>query len=293
MLKLGEFGRMLEDLQQLKSLRDDGTLTEEEFLAAKDRILNEPKSRSRLPMIIAGIAAALLLTVAATYIMSSKDQSLPTSVASDNGRAEVNSATTPDSSQKQSEKLALALDTDILGKNPAWVESKLGPASSKSGEYWYFDVDGCDIGYHIAKDAIASANVSITDECHPTINGITFDGTQTFGDVYTGDPNFAPDCLGLCGNSHDPYTTYYDFGYHARGYVTYFYTSVATDAQLAWADDIEQRLGMDLPDAWQSEEFECPTQPPSAAVIALYSKAVIEDVGFSLDLTKPGCPPQN
>jgi hypothetical protein len=169
-------------LEKLNRLRESGALTAEEFESEKQRLLqgaSAPVSRMPPRPVLIGVLAALVIVGLIVFLLSRQTGSdiATAKLATDNAMEGPVATASDDTSMNVTEPVEIpergyrwAVSTDILGKNPAYVEERLGTASEKSADNMSLKVDGCSVSYHIKKNAIDAINAEVSQRCQPIVN---------------------------------------------------------------------------------------------------------------------------
>lgn len=101
----------------------------------------------------------------------------------------------------------------MMGVQVAYLESKLGPARTVSGDERTYEIGACQVRVHIDDNAVSGYIVPMTQACSAQAMAAlkAFDLPQklnlTMGEFATSRDNtkFKADCLTLCGNAADPW----------------------------------------------------------------------------------------
>lgn len=275
----------LDRLEQLARLRDQGALTEAEFEQQKARLLDTEKPRLAKStwLLIAG-AALVMIALAAVLFSVSKQNSADISnitathddIAMPVGNAIEAIADAPTAAPTPTSVggYAWATSQDMLGLNPAFVESKLGPAREKSATSLEYQIAGCRIYYGIKNDKIDFVTTNVSAQCRPQIDGKTITEQTTFRDVAAGGIIVA-DCISNCGNAYDPTIDIFVPGTHAGGFIQTYYTGAIGDAtskaQELWRAAVRVKHGIAADDYDNSKDdwFTCVADAPASVAVAM------------------------
>lgn len=283
-----------ENLERLQKLRESGALTEAEFQDQKEQLLSPSRGSLNIPILIAVVVGIILLAALIWTISGDVTEreitTAETNFESENTEAltEPNSVqTNGDSFTAPSDRYKWATSTDVIGLNPSYLESKLGPARNKDAESLTYDLDGCIILYSVKKSEIVMLNAVVTEQCHP--NGVT--EKTTFGQVMAkaSGGKFVADCVYSCGNLYDPDIELYYSGYRANQFIdesfsTQSFNGASGDPLGDWADAILKANGLSIQDTPSSFDiFNCVTNPPAQVANAL-KNARIETISLGRNL---------
>lgn len=276
-------------LEQLNRLRESGALTEQEFADEKAKLLNHAGPvdvRNRRWLLLAG-ALVLSLSLAALVVSAF----IPKPTADPETKLAVGTATTsgqiaasgsaenlrplnPIGAASEA-SLSWAMGPAVIGLNPVFVESKLGPAKEKGASYWVFEVKGCTVSYDVEGDAIVAAGMPVSARCTPQVDGRTITSSTTFAEVRGPTSTVRASCISGCGNAYDPTIDLHQDGYHANGFIEILYSSNYGDPQSVaterWRRSIRVAHGLSA-DGYGNEGsgwFECVSRPPTDVLAAL------------------------
>lgn len=291
-------------LEQLSRLRASGALSDTEFEAEKAKLIGDaPQKRFNLKVV--GIAAALFAIVLAvlstsTGIFASSPHDTPTDEVVP-ARLIENATADPIPTEGEASEapgparsLAWAFSPAIIGLNPDYVETVLGPPFEKSTTSWSFDVEGCPVWYSVRGAAIENATTSVYESCQPTVDGFTITPNTTFGQVGINDATIRATCIYNCGNAFDPTIDLFRAGFRANNNIEVLFRSNYGDAQSsardAWRKSIRSGRGLD-PEGYEGDNYEwyqCVSSPPAAVASLLKSETISAVVlGRSLDADCP------
>lgn len=212
----------LDDLERLSRLRESGALTQEEFQQQKSLILTPavPRPSRRLwPIYAVGIplTAAVAAVAFANFIWSSRQtaraapaaaipavvQSLESASKAEKQTADTARATPEPSSEGN---LRFATSFEVIGLNPAYLDSRLGVPRESTSWSRVYDIGGCRLNYSVRSNRIDGFLVQISPTCQPTVQGLKVSPRTTFGSILrriNGGEYFAT-CLGGCGTVAEP-----------------------------------------------------------------------------------------
>ncbi|GLK44983.1 MULTISPECIES: hypothetical protein [Novosphingobium] len=182
----------------------------------------------------------------------------------------------------------------VIGLNPSFVESKLGPAKSKTSTDWTFEVQGCNVSYGIKGSEITSVSTFVKKGCLPKVGSRTITSETTFAQLGAASGIIRTSCLWSCGNSYDPTIDLFQNGYHANNFIDVLYQSRFGDAQdrasELWQQSIRvaHGIGPEDYDGQDSDWFQCVAGPPAPVLTAIGP----EHVGYitmGRDLGQDGC----
>lgn len=295
-------------LEQLSRLRENGALSTEEFEQEKAKLLRvgeADRARRTRPLLIALVL--LVLVGIAIYFSGilgagqAEDQTDPAaSGAVYTAPAEFDETAvpmvvpvvTPD--LPPGATLDWAFREGVIGLNPSFVESKLGPAKSKSSTDWTFEVQGCNVSYGVKGTEITSVSTVVKAGCLPKVGSRTITPQTTFAQLGSGSGVIRTSCLYSCGNAYDPTIDLFQNGYHANNFIDVIYQSKFGDAQDK-ASDLWQKsirvahgIGPEDYDGQDSDWFQCVVSPP-ASVVAAIGPEHVGYVTMGRDLGQDGC----
>jgi hypothetical protein len=295
-------------LEQLNRLRESGALTQEEFDREKAAILaagdgKAPNHALKIAITVAVLAVVVIVTIVVGRNASvtgnqvgQQPASEPSTLVTNEQDIEPVENTTapvaPVAEIAPSPTLEWAFSEQIIGLNPTYVEGKLGPAKSKGGGSWEFDVKGCTVTYTVAKSEITSASTFAKAGCQPKVMGTTITSQTTFGQLKGSYDVIRSSCIENCGNAADPTIELYKPGFHANNFIEVVYTSRYGEGQQKamdlWVTAIRMAHGKDPEDFDASYEwFQCVFKPDASVVRALAP----EQVGYvtiGRNLTRDG-----
>lgn len=149
----------------------------------------------------------------------------------------------------------------VIGLNPAYLESKFGPAKAKENwgsdsSYWTFEFDACEVTYKITGGSVTSFAVDLSQDCTVDMTGIPGFGALAVNDSTTygelgrfvhGD--WRASCLGNCGNAADPSIYFYHQGSRAESFVEVVLETVlvgddVSEAVDIWSRELEKAQGV-------------------------------------------------
>jgi hypothetical protein len=173
-----------------------------------------------------------------------------------------------------------AFSSEVIGLNPSFVESKLGPAKSKSKTQWEFEVQGCKVSYGVKGSEITSASTAVMPGCLPEIDGKKITPKTTFAALRGDYDTIRSSCIYNCGNAYDPTIDLYQPGYHANNFIEVVYQGNLGDAQVKaselWRQAIRVAHGLDA-NGYEGEDYDwyqCLSPAPPAVVSAMDSEHV-------------------
>ncbi|WP_277968065.1 SHOCT domain-containing protein [Sphingomonas echinoides] len=283
-------------LEQLNRLRESGALTQEEFDREKAVILAAGQAKTSNNGLKIAIAAAIIAAVIIVAILGGRNVSAP------GNQAEQQEASEPSTSIASTQEAELVGDTiappisvaaptpsttldwafseQIIGLNPTYIEGKLGPAKSKGGGSWEFDVKGCTVTYAVTGGEITSVSTFAKAGCQPKVMGTTITPQTTFAQLKGSYDIIRSSCIENCGNAADPTIELYKPGSHASNFIEVVYSSRYGDAQQKamdlWVKAIRTGHGKD-PDEFDSSDYEwfqCVSKPDASVVRALAPEQV-------------------
>lgn len=287
----------LDELERLSRLRASGALSQKEFEAAKENLL---QNRSFTPAIIAAAAAVLILATGGGFWMLSRqtevpEQSVTTELVAETVTPEVPVEQIPDVTQSPtattSSKIDQLLDPTLLGGNLQFFEAISGPAKQIHGELRLYELGSCLVSLTVSNQRILSISTSISRECNPGSLGHRLNGmTLSQAAAAFGQGTFDADCLRGCGNAFDPGYTLAIEGYRANGFTSYLFTAQSV-SEADW-----RRI-----DAWETKmvaaegedyvimgRYRCDDryQPDAASAV---SSLRIASVMITNELERPQC----
>lgn len=289
-------------LEQLNRLRETGALTIDEFEQEKVKLLSQgvdgklPPKRLRNVLIVGGAIFIAAVVLVASGFFKGTEQPEPASASMPLAPTNLESSPTsakeyegPNADDRAVMSLDWAFSPDVLGLNPVFVESKLGPAKTKSKSMWTFDVQGCDVTYVVSANEITSATSPVNDKCHPKVDSRKLTAQTTFAELGVETADIRASCLSMCGNAYDPTIDFYKAGYRANNYIEVLYRSAYGDAQYAaseiWRKDIRiaHGFGPEGSESDDAEWFTCVTSPSKAVAAALGPEHISSVViGFNI-----------
>jgi len=301
----------LDRLEQLNRLRESGALTQDEFDQEKAAVLAADQAKFLSNGLKIAIAVAILISVIAIAILASRNLSAPggpteqvealASPASivqmqENGPVEnIIVPNTDWAAPAPSATLDWAFSEQIIGLNPAYVETVLGPAKSKRGSTWEFDVKSCTVTYAVAENEITSASTIVKQGCYPKVMGTLITPQTTYGQIKGSYDVIRSWCIHYCGNAADPTIELYKPGSRANNFIDVVYSSQYGDSQAVamdlWVKAIRTAHGIndDQLDQEDYKWYQCVSKPDAQVVRALATEQV-GDVTIGRDLTGyPGC----
>lgn len=296
-------------LEQLNRLRESGALTQDEFNREKAIILAAGQAKASNNSLKIAIAAAIIAVVVVIAILVGRNVSGPgnqpeqqevlqpsTSMANVQEAEPAENTIAPAipvAAPTPSATLDWAFSEEIIGLNPTYVEGKLGPAKSKGGESWEFEVEGCAVTYTVAGSVITRVSTFAKVGCQPKVKGTTITPRTTFGQLKGSYDIIRSSCIESCGNAADPTIELYKPGFHANNFIEVVYSSRYGDGQQKamdrWAKAIRTAHGKN-PDEFDSSDYEwfqCVSKPDASVVKAL----ALEQVGhvtIGRNLTQDG-----
>lgn len=282
----------VEQLERLNRLRESGALTDEEFQNEKARLFAEPRSRRGL---IVGLVAALVVLAVAGYLWMQAERSGDAAASSsENAVANADSAVGNQTSEASEDNLyAWATSFEVLGMNPAYLETRLGPPKVKEDGFLSYDVGGCTVLFYVKGTSIESYDAAVNERCHPVVRGHTLTQRTTFGSLMESlGGTLGADCVWGCGNAYDPPTYLITTGGRASPDVLFYSVSLEGGGDYPtgdWADAIRAKHGLgteDIPDDF--DIFACVTDPP-APVESSLKKARIEGVQVGYGIADKWC----
>lgn len=296
-------------LEQLNRLRESGALTQDEFDREKAAILATGEVKALNNGLKIAIAAAIIAVVMLITILVGQNVSAPSTQAEHQEALEpltslvnvqkaepVENASAPAipvAAQTPSATLDWAFSEQVIGLNPTYVEGKLGPAKSKGGGTWEFDIRGCAVSYTVANSEITSASTFVKAGCQPKVMGTTITPRTTFSQLKGSYDIIRSSCIESCGNAADPTIELYKPGFHANNFIEVVYSSRYGDGQQnamdLWVKAIRaaHRKGPNEFDSGDYEWFQCVSNPDASVVSALAP----EQVGYVMigrNLTRDG-----
>ncbi|WP_339914420.1 SHOCT domain-containing protein [uncultured Brevundimonas sp.] len=248
----------IDKLEQLDRLKASGALTDQEFIAAKAKLL---ESRE-IPVTLI-IGAALLVVISAglgTWLYArppSNDQ--PSSQATQNP----NPSILPSADQASPVNVALDATTvphsridrlfipSLVHGNLPFFEAISGPAKQVFGSSRSYEIDGCAIWLEMKGQEIQSITTSISNQCNPSSLGFTLNGkTLAQAAQRFGEGRYSASCLRSCGNAVEPSYTLEIDGYHANNWISYSFDSQPNgdrdyDRLNVWESKMEAAEGED------------------------------------------------
>lgn len=275
----------LDRLEQLTRLRDQGALTEAEFEQQKARLLDvdEPRRSTSTWLLLAGAAFVVLLLATVLFSVSKQNSADIANVTA----AREDAVTPADNVVEATADVPLEAPTstaeggytwatsqDMLGLNPAFVESKLGPAREKSATSLEYQIAGCRVYYGIKDGKVDYVTTDVSVRCHPEVDGKTLTERTTFREVAAGG-SLVADCVSYCGNAYDPSIDIFVPGAHVGGFVETLYTGAIGDptakAQEIWTAAIRIKHGIAGDDFDNSEPdwFQCVADAPASVASAM------------------------
>lgn len=275
----------LDRLEQLARLRDQGALTEAEFEEQKARLLDadQPKARNSTWLLLGGAALVVLLLAVVLFSVSKQNSADIANVTA----ARDDAVTPADNVVEAATAMPLETPTpaaeggyawatsqDMLGLNPAFVESKLGPARQKSATSLEYQIAGCRVYYGIKSGKVEFVTTDVSARCHPEVDGKTLTERTTFRDVAAGG-SLVADCVSYCGNAYDPTIDIFVPGSHAGGFIQTYYTGAIGDptsnAQELWTAAIRVKHGVGADDYENSDAdwFTCVADAPASVAAAM------------------------
>ncbi|MCI1142152.1 SHOCT domain-containing protein [Sphingomonas sp. WKB10] len=292
----------LDRLEQLARLRDQGAITEAEFEQQKARLLNAEKPRLAISTwaLIAG-AAVVVFVLAAVLFGGSRQSSADSpnanvtfedaSTSVDNGSETVDALPVAAPTLPSEGGYVWATSQDMLGLNPAFVESKLGPAREKSAASLEYRIAGCRVYYGVKNGKIDFVTADVSPNRHPQVDGKTITERTTFSDVAS-EGSVVAECISFCGNAYDPTIDFFVPGSHARGFVQTYYTGAIGDptskAQELWVAAIRLKHGVGADDFGNSNPdwFTCAADAPASVVAAMAPEHISSvTFGYSVGTT--------
>lgn len=269
----------LNRLEKLQELRQSGALSDDEFLVQKERLFaseSQPSSQPKIILVLGGIAL-VVISITLGYLAAQRETE-PYSRALANNTPDTDApdlavpiepATDPRAKAAPAAVgFQWAMNSTVIGLNPAFVESKLGVAKKKSANALIFDVEGCQVDYGVEGNKIVSAHSDVSGRCQPVIDGRKVTPSTTFGSVAGTYSKLISDCIFSCGNAADPTIDLYTAGYHANGFIDVIYhggySDISSEAMDQWANAIRRQHGV-ADDDWSNSNFEwfsCVTDAP-------------------------------
>jgi len=279
----------LRRLSELNTLREAGALTSGEFEQEKAKLLSSKKFTR-----MASLAVALTLILGAVALwlllpLHSADPSNPTATA---GPAATQAAdgvwpsSVAQSAQPGEDVLKFATSNEVIGINPAYLETKLGTPREKSNWRIVFDVSGCRISYDLENKEVTSFETDIDQRCHPTIGGVRITPQTTYGQLLHRDSvgGYVASCLTDCGNAADPTIDLSYPGSRATTFISIDYSAdfdQVASALERWEQAVRQIQGLGPTDtAADFDTFMCVTDPPSD-VLTLLANVKVTSVRVS------------
>lgn len=285
---------VLDRLERLAKLRATGALSEAEFAAAKAQLLaGQAPSGRAAPVAVAPEApgrpvwpwlvgaAVLVLLVLGIGLLIGRDVGGAAAGNFTEARVENDSVAneaavsepvpTPTPSAPVAD-YAAATDRALIGISAEDLERRLGPAASKAGGRWSYEIGGCAVTYAVRHDTVAAVTLPIGPGCHPIVNGVAVTERTTLGAF---DGEYRADCVAQCGATPQNLTLV------TRGAVF-----AAADAPLdGWA----AAIGGDAGDGADSDgggddpgRFRCVADPP-LEVAAQLGEARVSSVTIGHD----------
>lgn len=232
--------------------------------------------------IIAGVGVAI--GSGGTYLFSKKPTSAQKAEFSTQSASTVASATAvPD------------IDfAEIVGLQIPFLESKLGPARTASGNEKSYRINGCDFSIIAANGAVQSVMVPNTDACALPRDQLLRSqniqaGNLTFG-AFTKARRlsaFYSDCIYMCGNSVDPTVYLVSGGSHADIWIEVMVgVSLVSGPALDAADRIESAMKVEGDDYLLDTRFNCDHKFDDVAAKAL-AQVRVDTIEVGTDL-RPG-----
>ena len=288
----------LGQLEKLNDLREKGVLTDEEFQAEKQRLLQPDKQQPKKPVytVVIGLAFVTIAAVVATLLFTAKEGEnlpavLPNALATDVATETVSDAPTIPDEVSQAGSYQWAVSPEAIGLNPAFVERKLGVAKEKSPSVWSFEVGGCEVDYWLKGSEIKSLFTKVTEKCQPNVDGVKITPRTTFL-LLMGKAKLFSSCIGgSCGNAADPTIDLLSTGAHYNNFIAIQYEGqygdVTSKAMDQWVSAIKRQHGAndDDYDSIDVEWFNCISNAP-AEVVSTMRRQVVTGIWLGRDLNE-------
>lgn len=293
----------LDNLERLVRLRDNGGLTEEEFLAEKVKLLavappSETKSENTPSWVLFGGASAIALAMIVAVVAMLQRQSplepqnsaltnvvVPADDQASAGAAAHTVENSPPASLKEG-SYAWATSIFRVGENPAYIEKVLGPAQQKDSASLFYNMKDCPVQYMTKNGKVIGIHIAVLNNCRPEINGRVITPQMKFDSVYSERGFLQTSCLMDCGNKADPTVEYVVPGPHSDNFIGVRYSTYDGDEGITiWGSEIAKAKGVASDSDVPFGGFYCPPKPSQAVVNAM-KNATISSVTIGVDVEK-------
>jgi hypothetical protein len=287
----------LDDLERLSRLWESGALTQAEFQQQKSFILTPtvPAARRRswpIYAVVILLTAAVAAVAFANWIWASRQavRSVPAAAvplvvqsAKPASKAVNQTArTVPATPEPSSEdNLRFATSLEVIGLNPAYLDSRLGVPRESTSWSRIYDIGGCRLRYSVRSNRIDGFNVQITPTCQPIVQGFKVGPRTSLGSILRrmNRGEYVATCLGGCGTAAEP-TIELDYeGSRAASYIGVRYIaeySQISDAFHIWADSFRSAQG----DNYTTVNV---SRNPPSSIIPMLERATVNRVDVRCD----------
>jgi hypothetical protein len=254
-----------DELERLAALHRSGSLSDEEFIAAKAKLLQSSGAKLGFQPPLVGVAIIAVFALGAGsawfYLTAWPQLTSKPSVTSALHTPVAKQSASPQASEASGSNqgiLEQIFQREMLDAQVPYLERITGPARNIDGDVRTYIVNGCEVRVTAKKGAISAlALPQLSKSCTVSLKPFGLDGPSAdqltfaaFDQISIG-TTFTADCISSCGNAFDPSVYELVETPHSNDFLdlrpgVVLDDNRAIDASENWADGMKKLEGEDF-----------------------------------------------